>query len=121
MSVVTDLLQHVAEGVGAIGLLVIVYGVIVGTVELVRLELTRGRKKDICRQLNTIRQDLGYYILLGLEFLIAADIIHTVPRPTMQELYVLGAIVGVRTVISYFLDREMRTFDRYSTGEEDDV
>ena len=50
---------------------------------------------------------LGYYLLLGLEFLIAADIINTLVRPTPQDLLVLGAIVAIRTVISYSLNTEL--------------
>ena len=114
-----QVLGYIAEGIAVVGILVIIYGVVVGLVEMVRLELRRleDTSIDICRDLNMLRQDLGYYILVGLEFLIAADIVHTVPKPTLQELYVLGAIVGVRTVISYFLDREMRQFDRTQSEE----
>lgn len=117
-----ELFQYIAEGIGAIGIIVIVYGVIVGFVELVRLELRRFHGTDIWQKRNVVRQDVGYYILLGLEFLIAADIVHTVPRPTLQELAVLGAIVVIRTVISYFLEREMDRFQRYRSqrNEADD-
>jgi uncharacterized membrane protein len=44
---------------------------------------------------------------LGLEFLIAADIIRTIIRPTLEELAILGGIVVIRTVISYFLGKEI--------------
>jgi uncharacterized membrane protein len=50
---------------------------------------------------------LGYYLLLGLEFLIAADIIDTLMKPATQDLIVLGAIVAIRTVISYSLNSEL--------------
>ena len=54
-----------------------------------------------------LRQVLGYYLLLGLEFLIAADIIDTLMKPTTQDLIILGAIVAIRTVISYSLNSEL--------------
>ncbi len=44
----------------------------------------------------------------ALEFLIAADIVSTISHPTLQEVAVLGSIVALRTVISFFLNREMR-------------
>jgi uncharacterized membrane protein len=44
---------------------------------------------------------------LGLELMIAGDIIGTIIRPTLQEMAVLGSIVAVRTVISFFLNREI--------------
>jgi Protein of unknown function (DUF1622) len=46
--------------------------------------------------------------LLGLEFLIAADIIHTVLTPTLADLAILGAIVAIRTVISFSINWELR-------------
>jgi uncharacterized membrane protein len=39
--------------------------------------------------------------------MIAGDIIGTIIRPTLQEMAVLGSIVAVRTVISFFLNREI--------------
>ena len=55
-----------------------------------------------------IRSDLGVYLLLGLELLIAADIIKTILNPALIELLTLGGIVLLRTILSVFLEREMR-------------
>lgn len=55
-----------------------------------------------------LRHHFGSYLLLGLEFLIAADIIHTIFTPTLQKLAVLGGIVAIRTVINYFLNLELK-------------
>lgn len=54
-----------------------------------------------------MRWDLGFHLLLGLEFLIAADIIRTIVHPSLQELAILGSLVAIRTVISYFLNKEI--------------
>lgn len=51
---------------------------------------------------------LGYYLLLGLEFLIAADIVDTLMKPELRELIVLGAIVAIRTIISFSLNAELK-------------
>ena len=48
-----------------------------------------------------------------LEFLIAADIIHTIVKPTLEELAILGSIVIIRTIISYFLGKEMGDGAKY--------
>ncbi len=51
---------------------------------------------------------MGQAILLGLEYLVAADIIRTVAvRPTFQNVGVLGAIVGIRTFLSFALEIEI--------------
>lgn len=47
------------------------------------------------------------YLLLGLEFMVAADIIETVFKPSLEHLGVLGGIVIIRTVLNYFLNMEL--------------
>ena len=63
-----------------------------------------------------LRHHLGYYLLLGLEFLIAADIVHTVLTPTLADLAILGAIVAIRTVISFSINWELRQVSRHEVG-----
>ena len=54
---------------------------------------------------GTVR--FGSYLLLGLEFLIAADITQTVFKPTLTDATILGGIVVIWTVVSYFLNRDI--------------
>lgn len=57
---------------------------------------------------RTFRHDLGKAILLGLEFLVAGDIIATVSTaPTMENVLVLGVIVLIRTFLSLSLQVEL--------------
>lgn len=57
---------------------------------------------------DTLRKTLGRSILLGLEFLVAADIINTVGvKPTMNSVLVLGVIVIIRTFLSFSIEVEM--------------
>src|SRR5579885_3830497 len=57
---------------------------------------------------RTYRQDVGRAILLGLEFLVAGDIIRTVVvAPTLQNVVVLGIIVLIRTFLSLSLQLEI--------------
>lgn len=93
--------------IGAIGVLVIFTGVIGGLWRFVRSECAAIRGKNVREARHHLRATLGYYLLLGLEFLIAADIIETLIKPSVQELIVLGSIVAIRTVISYSLAAEL--------------
>jgi len=57
---------------------------------------------------SKLRQDLGKVILLGLEILVAADIITTVStEPTMNSVLILAVIVLVRTFLSFSLQVEL--------------
>lgn len=96
--------------IGVIGIVVIVWGLLVGIIQLVILEYRRSRGKNICKPREHLRHHIGSYLLLGLEILIGADIIHTVFKPTLHDLAVLGSIVAIRTVLSYFLNRELSGF-----------
>jgi len=58
---------------------------------------------------GSFRTDLGEAILLGLEFLVAADIINTVAiEPTLKSLSILAGIVLIRTFLSFSLEVEIK-------------
>ena len=101
-------LDNVALVVGAIGVVVVGWGVLLGAIAFLRDEIislmNRGAK-DV--PLEKIRYDVGRHLLLGLEFLIAADIMRTIAQPSLEQVTVLAIIVAIRTVLSFFLTREM--------------
>jgi uncharacterized membrane protein len=66
------------------------------------------RGTDRVQAFRTLRQRLGRAILLGLELLVAADIIGTVTEhPNLQSVFVLGMIVLIRTFLSFTLELEV--------------
>lgn len=101
-------LHHVSFGIGILGVLVIVFGVAGGLARFLHSELAAARGINVEEARKHLRGVLGYYLLLGLEFLIAADIIDTLMKPSVQDLIVLGAIVLIRTVISFSLNAELK-------------
>lgn len=54
-----------------------------------------------------IRIKLWHYLVLSLEFLVAKDILESIVDPNLNGLYMLGLIVVIRTVLSYFLNKEI--------------
>ena len=77
----------------------------------------RGSFDDAYHQL---RADLGRAILLGLEFLVIADIIGTVAvEPTLQNLAVLAVIVTIRTLLSFALELEVSGHWPWQKGATD--
>jgi uncharacterized membrane protein len=101
-------LHQTSFAIGVLGVAVIVWGVLFGLVRFLRSELSAARGAKVEPERRTLRQTLGYYLLLGLEFLIAADIIDTLMKPEPRELITLGAIVAIRTVISWSLNSELK-------------
>ena len=110
-----EYLHHTSFGIGVLGVLVIVFGVVCGLVRFLRAEIQAARGCDVDEDRKRLRHVLGYYLLLGLEFLIAADIIDTLMKPSVQDLIVLGAIVLIRTVISYSLNAELKSEQKPGT------
>lgn len=90
--------------VDAAGVLVIVIGILAASLKAI---LPSPGPKGLDRY-TTYRQRLGRAILLGLELLVAGDIIRTVAvAPTLQNLAVLGLIVVIRTFLSFSLEMEV--------------
>ena len=87
------------------GVLVIVVGLLIATGTFVLALKDRGRAQVAYR---IYRQQVGKAILLGLEFLVAGDIIRTVAvAPTFAGVGVLAILVVVRTFLSFTLDVEL--------------
>jgi len=97
--------EHVGAAVDAAGVAVIVCGALIATGVFCR-RLLAGRGFSAAYRLY--RQSLGRAILLGLEFLVAGDIIRTVAvSPTFTSVGVLAVIVLVRTFLSFSLEVEL--------------
>ncbi len=99
-----DAIEFVGKAMDAVGVAVIVVGILVATVVSVR-NRPRQEGRDAYRQ---YRQGIGRGILLGLEVLVAADIIRTVAvDPTFRSAGVLAIIVAIRTFLSFSLEVEL--------------
>lgn len=88
-------------------IVVLIWGVIIAGVDFIKSECTNRNRIIMTKQNNFIKSFLGSYILLSLEILIAADIIESIIKPTFQDIFKLGILVIIRTVISYFLHKEI--------------
>jgi len=107
MDILINILEYISLSIGALGIFIVLWGVILGFIEFIRAQAAFFSKGRTPVPLEKIRIDLGRYLLLGLEFLIAADIIRTIVKPSLEEVLVLVAIVAIRTVISFFLNKEI--------------
>ncbi len=98
-----SIVEILGIGLDAAGVLVVVAGAVVATARLL-FHCFSG----VGEYYRGFRQDLGRAIVLGLEFLIAGDIIRTVVvAPTLQNVLVLGLIVLIRTFLSLSLQLEI--------------
>ncbi|MGN9908604.1 DUF1622 domain-containing protein [Phytohabitans sp. LJ34] len=99
-----DSMEHVARGFEVIGVAVLVVGLFWAAAVAIR----RWRAGEGRRAYQTVRELFGGALLLGLEVLVAADLIRTVAvSPTLESVAVLGLIVLIRTFLSFSLQVEI--------------
>ena len=88
------------------GILIIVSGIAVALTQYIKI-IVRGDLMHDASKLNHIRLDLARIFLLGLEFIVAADLIATTTTPDYYALGLAAIIVLIRTLLSYSLSREL--------------
>ena len=94
--------QWIKLGVEAVGAFVIAFGVILAIYQFI--SHFRDKQPD---NFNRVRLTLGKYLTLALEFQVGADILGTAIAPTWEQIGKLGAIAAIRTVLNYFLTKEL--------------
>lgn len=105
-------------------------GTEIAAVTVISLAVVRGIFHYIRNTLNpnghpintveTVRLTMGRKLVLGLEFTLASDILRTTVAPTRQEIVNLAAIVLLRTLLNYFLEREIRLGEEYKSTHPDE-
>lgn len=98
---VVDVLVRLVESAGAI---VIFSGAAIAFVRFVVVAVRSRSAADFV----PIRLDLGRFLAIGLEFQLASDILRTAVAPTFLEIGELAAVAAIRTVLNFFLAREIR-------------
>jgi uncharacterized membrane protein len=101
---------YLAEGLAIVFILFGIVGALV-----IYATRTRFLRTDY-RAFVEGRHHLGHCLSLSLEFLIGADILKTAISPTWQDIGQLAAIVGIRTVLNYFLTRELQQMSAMEGG-----
>ncbi len=111
------LVGYLAAGAEIAAGLVIGVSILQGLISYGRQLLTRSQPH--LGWTEDIRLRLGRALALGLEFTVASDILRTAVAPTRQDILNLGAIVLLRSLLNYFLEREIRQAEvrRAGSGE----
>lgn len=99
VALAAELIATLLIAIGGVGALVRVVGLIV-------------QKQAHVRTIKDVWLRLAGWILLALEFTLAADIVRTSLSPTWEDLGKLAGIAAIRTVLSIFLERDLSTFEK---------
>jgi uncharacterized membrane protein len=101
--VYNEVIEKIGMAVDAAGVVVIVTG---GAISIATAAARRSRRETAVYQ--RLRRQLGQTILLGLELLVAGDIVRTVAAsPNLTSVAILAGIVVIRTFLSFSLEVEV--------------
>ncbi len=103
-----ELFDQIANYLGLLvemaAVLIVAFGALDAFVRVIAITghpaTSHGKRKEIWRR-------FGMWLLLGLEFELAADIIGSVVSPSWQDIGKLGAIAVIRTFLNYFLEKDL--------------
>ncbi len=99
---VISMVEWLKLAVETIGALIIALGVVVAVSTFIRAWIVQRQPN-----FNKVRLSLARYLALALEFQLGADILSTAVAPSWDQIGKLGAIAVIRTVLNFFLMREM--------------
>ncbi len=94
-----DVMVRLVEAAGAV---VIVIGAVIAIVKFAAALLRRN-----VDEFSGVRLTLGRFLVLGLEFQLASDVLRTAISPSFTEIGKLAAIAAIRTALNYFLAKEI--------------
>jgi uncharacterized membrane protein len=100
-----EILESFMKFFEVVSALLLIYG---GLTAAVKILLVEAFKKPYTYE--QIRKEFTNKILFGLELLIVGDVLVTVRKPTVNDLILVGAIVVIRTVLGYFLSKEVKEY-----------
>ncbi|HSE67421.1 MAG TPA: DUF1622 domain-containing protein [Gemmatimonadales bacterium] len=106
--ILREVALKVALTVEAVAVLVIAYGAAEAAVKLVVRRVREGEAKPRRKQ---VWLGFGVWLLLGLEFELAADIVRSVISPSWTDIGQLGAIAVIRTFLNYFLEKDLEKYE----------
>ena len=107
MEVIKVSFKVIAEIINIIGITILIFGFAKELIKYLIAEFQNGVMLTPIRDIQKIRCQLGVYILLALDFIIASDIILSVVDLSIEELIKLSATIALRIAMGYFLGKEI--------------
>ncbi len=105
------ILIQIQRVISILGILIIISGVLYCLFQYL-YGIVSGQFASQASSINSIRLNLGRVLILGLEFIVAADLIGTTTTPGYYEVGLLAIIVLIRTVLSFSINRELMSISK---------
>ena len=102
-----EVIAYIVPLTELLGAAVVTWGSLHGLILLLHRGWSMFNKQPLQTSLRDVRIAIGEKMALGLDFFLAGDIIGTIVVPSRETLMILGGIVVIRTVMAYFLAKEI--------------
>jgi uncharacterized membrane protein len=102
-----EIVEGVALAIDVVASAIMIWAFLVSLFGFLRASVG-GMPSERIRRLQIVRCGLGTKLVFALELLIISDLLHTVVSRTMDDLLFLAALVLIRTIVAYFLGREIQ-------------
>jgi len=103
-----EIVKYLSTIVEFVGIAIILVGFFISLIKWLINFIRHLEGPEFYKYTQETRGRLGLYLMLGLEFMIASDIILTAIAPTQENLILVGSLVLIRIAIGYFLGRELK-------------
>lgn len=103
-----EILEYISLAIDIVGISILIIGAVKFSYRYVIYEYRQVKGLESLHMMRDTRIEVGSYILIALEILIVSDVIHSALGRTIDGLIELGLLVIIRTLIGYFLGREIK-------------
>ena len=102
---------YIQHAISMAGIIIILSGILLAIGQYCYAFVTNQLFQQTVK-INTIRLNLGHILLLGLEFIVAADLIGTTTTPDYYTVGIVASIVFIRTILSFTINREIASLSK---------
>ena len=106
-----SIVEWLALAVDVVASVIMVWAFLVSVYGFLTASFGGGVPAERIRRLQVVRCGLGMKLVFALELLIISDLLQTVVSRTMESLLFLAALVLIRTIVAYFLNREIQEIE----------
>lgn len=101
-------LEWLAVTIDLVASLIMVWAFVTAVVGLVRGSISAGDAHSRIRSMQAARCGFGVKLVFALELMIISDLFHTIITRSVDDMILVGGLVVIRTVIAYFLSKEIQ-------------
>lgn len=102
-----SILEWLAFAIDIVGALIMAWAFVTSVFGLLKGSIVGGDVHSRIRNMQVVRCELGVKLVFALELMIISDLLHTLISRSVDDMILLGGLVAIRTVIAYFLNKEI--------------